>query len=488
MNTLLGAARAAILALATLTAAPVWATTYVDGEFESYSQNTWGGDPAAGPPASLIGQHFDTFYPSGLLIGDAAGFYMLFTSGSNGDTLDTYLPATGPAGALTTILVDPISTSSGIFGGQVTGLRLNIDFSDAGLLHHLPGAAFGDLVLTGLDNPVAGLDGLTVRDFYGVASAMLAGLFEPYSLTDVSALTMQVNAAFEGGFDTPFAEDHLALPSPPPGVPEPASWALLVLGFGVVGRRLRAARRNNGDGRRLGFNPRRRRTRRMLSAAVAAVSLTVVAGASRAAIMEATYTGIVSSGTDASNWFGAGPQDLAGRAATAVFQYDTTRGDITVDGFGNHLLYGGAQFIGGYTDPALDSWLTIVGVTKDFDGQLGGRVLLSGQEVAHASYTDIGGSTAVLSAGSEIVPPTADFDQPFTLSLSGLTEVVLLSSGDNITIIPTQLTVTRLDVPAGVPDPAAWILMLMGLCAVGAGLRRARGAKTGAAGTRIKVA
>ena len=32
---------------------------FLIGQFYSYSQNTWGADPGAGPPASLVVQHFD---------------------------------------------------------------------------------------------------------------------------------------------------------------------------------------------------------------------------------------------------------------------------------------------------------------------------------------------------------------------------------------------------------------------------------------------
>jgi hypothetical protein len=149
------------------------------GEFYSFSQNTWGADPGAGPPASLVVTSFDSLYPTGMVLGDSASRFILFTSGSAGDALLIFLPQTGPADSLNATLVDPTSSSSGIFGGQVAGLRLNIDFNDAGILSHPAGVTFGDLLLTGLTGTVAGLDGLSIRQFEVVANALLGGDSSP---------------------------------------------------------------------------------------------------------------------------------------------------------------------------------------------------------------------------------------------------------------------------------------------------------------------
>jgi hypothetical protein len=204
---------------------------FVDNEFFSFSQNSWGADPGAGPPASLARDDFDTLYPTGLIVGSTTNKYMLFTAG---DALLGYLPSTGPAAPLNAILVDPFTTISGIFGGQVAGLRLNIDFSDAGLLSHPSGVAFGDLLLSNLTGNVGGLDGLSLRQFQLIANDFLGGTLEPYPIADFSAVLMLVNGAFEGGFHNAWADVHLELPAVA-AVPEPSTSALLVLGFTVLG-------------------------------------------------------------------------------------------------------------------------------------------------------------------------------------------------------------------------------------------------------------
>jgi len=92
---------------------------------------------------------------------------------------------------------------------------------------------FGDLMLYGLTGPVSGLNGQMVRSFASIANTGLGGGITGYSLTDLDSLADEINAAFNDGTVTAFAQQHLEIASAPPGtsVPEPGSAAMLVSGL-----------------------------------------------------------------------------------------------------------------------------------------------------------------------------------------------------------------------------------------------------------------
>jgi hypothetical protein len=233
-------------ALVTL-AAPAAATTFTFDEFVTYDQTIWGGPLIAGTPPQLIHDNFHILYPGVFELGiplSSGGHFMDFTDQS---TLLVYLPQALAPGALNANVTDPDSTSSGIFGGQVAALKLDIDFSDADLLAHPSGVAFGDLVFTGLTGGLAGVDGLTIRQVSSIANIQLGGGTEPYSFVDFSSLLNDVNASFDGGFVSVFAQDHLELPAIATPVPEPSTWLLMLVsmaGFGCnsLRRRFRLGR------------------------------------------------------------------------------------------------------------------------------------------------------------------------------------------------------------------------------------------------------
>ncbi len=244
---------AALAALA-LAPFPAHATTFIPGKFVTGSQSVWGDDPAPGNISFLLENEFDSvFAPSGLLevgIPGAAGFSMIF---DGPDPIITYLPASGTPGPLVADLLDPVDTSSGALGGEVVTAALNVIFSDDNLLAHAPGVAFGDLVLQNLESlvgdpelgfgpEIAELDGMPVRDVLSEANPLLGGGASPFTPQEVSSLLQDVNMSFTVGLVTPFAMEHLAFPATAP-VPEPSTWAMLVIGFAGLGFvRYRASR------------------------------------------------------------------------------------------------------------------------------------------------------------------------------------------------------------------------------------------------------
>ena len=81
-------------------------------------------------PRSLLANDFGAVYPGGLLVGAAAPLASLYFD--NGGAVETYLPAAGAPATLDASQADPTSTSSGVFGGDLTALSLNVDFDAAG--------------------------------------------------------------------------------------------------------------------------------------------------------------------------------------------------------------------------------------------------------------------------------------------------------------------------------------------------------------------
>ncbi|HEV2385931.1 MAG TPA: hypothetical protein VGS20_01635 [Candidatus Acidoferrales bacterium] len=146
-------------------------------------------------------------YPNGTV--DAGGTYTMdFTSAS---AILAYLPAVGTANALTSNVGDPTTTVSGLFGGDVLALSLDIAFSDAGKLAGTTGYAFGDLTLCGL-SPTS-LNGQTIRQYPAIVNALLgggsSGGFTGADIPTLDPITDSIAGAFNGGSPSTFAQQHL---------------------------------------------------------------------------------------------------------------------------------------------------------------------------------------------------------------------------------------------------------------------------------------
>lgn len=133
------------------------------------------------------------------------GFALRFTSAA---AVGVYLPAGGPAAALTASLTNPTSTAAGVFGGQLTALRINVDFSAAGVTVG-PGGPVGAVRIIGTNTS---LDGLTVAETLAVAKAALGGGALPAGMTVVNLndLVTDLNEAFDNGIQSVWARNHLA--------------------------------------------------------------------------------------------------------------------------------------------------------------------------------------------------------------------------------------------------------------------------------------
>ena len=218
-----------LLVLTLLTTGAARADSWSAGALTTYDQAEWG-DPttAAG---SLLGTYYGTVYASTgdvFQIGNAStGFFAEFTGESH---LDDFLPASGAVGPLNNDSANPTTTSAGIFAGEVAGLKLNIDFSAAGLLPGTSGLHFGDLVLTGMTGAYSGLNGVTVSQFLSLTGQALGGANTGFTITDLDIELVGFNNAFDDGQPDSFAQDHLVAPGSSAAMPEPPTLLLAAVG------------------------------------------------------------------------------------------------------------------------------------------------------------------------------------------------------------------------------------------------------------------
>jgi PEP-CTERM motif len=215
------------------------ADSFSTGEFVTYNEGDWG---AGGAEASLLAANYDSLYAGTNdvltegVTGNPSLYFLEFTSAG---AVLTYLPASGTPAPLTTSILNPATSPSGLFGGDVLALTLNIDFNNAGLLGSASSIPFNDLLLTNFTGSLSGLNGLTVNQFLATANTWLSSGSCPYGLQNIATITDDLNASFEGGTVSTFADDYLDLPSSGSSgsgttVPEPSSLILLVLGLAAV--------------------------------------------------------------------------------------------------------------------------------------------------------------------------------------------------------------------------------------------------------------
>jgi hypothetical protein len=134
-----------------------------------------------------------------------SGFSMVFDSPVS---VFGYLPAVGPTGPLDQNLVDPTTTSSGVFGGDVVALKLNLDLSRLALIPGNTGLMIGNLTLCNMST-LSGLNGLTVSQVLPIANTLLGGGTASVSIADLDPVIEDINGSFDGGIVSAFAQEHL---------------------------------------------------------------------------------------------------------------------------------------------------------------------------------------------------------------------------------------------------------------------------------------
>ncbi len=156
--------------------------------FVTYTQGGWGGPDNSGP-GTIRKNNFATVFPSGLTIGGGSNKATFTTS----NAIKNYLPAGGTAGALSGVSVNPVTTSSGVLGGQITALMLNVYFDSAGVIGPNP-VKLGNLVIA--SGP---FQGKTVYEFLAIANLALSGASTGYTFSQINDAATAINENFDNG-------------------------------------------------------------------------------------------------------------------------------------------------------------------------------------------------------------------------------------------------------------------------------------------------
>jgi hypothetical protein len=214
-----GAVRFLVGVTATLVlAAPALAQTFLPGDFCTYTQGGWGAVPHGNNPGTILHNNFSTVFGGFVEVGipGSTGFSMQFLDTmaiTGADAITAYLPAGGKPKALQKDYVNPPTTESGVFGGQVLALKLNV-------LYDHP-AGFGALTIT---NTGTSFDGMMVVDVLDAANQALGGGGLPfgYTLSNLNDLVSLLNQGFDNCLPSGWAQQYLTTggnnPPPPPPV------------------------------------------------------------------------------------------------------------------------------------------------------------------------------------------------------------------------------------------------------------------------------
>lgn len=151
----------------------------------TYTQGGWGGKGTA----KLL-DRFAEVYPQGLTVG--SNHWLRFDSS---DEISSFLPQGGTPGTLINNYDPPKKrTEAGVFAGEVLALRLNVDYSGAGLL---PAGLAGQKITQGT------FEGWTVGDLLSFAEQVLGGDSDDmtYTFSELSDGCTAINENYCDGND-----------------------------------------------------------------------------------------------------------------------------------------------------------------------------------------------------------------------------------------------------------------------------------------------
>ncbi|UCE67504.1 MAG: T9SS type A sorting domain-containing protein, partial [Candidatus Zixiibacteriota bacterium] len=168
----------------------------------------WGAEcPGPDPelqPGCIRDNYWDiVFGNDSVMIGNVDGFTAKWSSSL---AVENFLPSGTTPGVLDQDYVNPLSTSAGVLASQILALRLNVEYSCAGIFTILgfpsAGDCYGDALVP--ESCANGLfNGYTIYEFLALADSVVAGINTDYTSSQVNYAATCLNQ-FESDCD-PYA-------------------------------------------------------------------------------------------------------------------------------------------------------------------------------------------------------------------------------------------------------------------------------------------
>jgi hypothetical protein len=155
--------------------------------YKTFTQGGWGARPSGNNPGRFLSDNFNRVYPGGQVVIGGVKTIKL----TSAYAIHEFLPQGGTPAKLTYSYVNPTRQIS-VFAGQVLALKLNVDFSAAGISRR----GFGNLTVVSGE-----LGGKTVNEVLALANSVLGGGSLPWGLTvsELNSIVSKINENFDGG-------------------------------------------------------------------------------------------------------------------------------------------------------------------------------------------------------------------------------------------------------------------------------------------------
>jgi PEP-CTERM motif len=231
------------------------------------------------------------------------------------------------------------------------------------------------------------------------------------------------------------------------------------------------------------------------SATAALIAILGFVSPASATIVQVTYWGTVSSGSDQTGIFGPAGGSLDGDSYVAHYVFDTTQG-YTYASPTNNYAYGGSTYEN--NSPLVSSSVTINGHTANIGGNYEGLIWgladsagpAESQQYEYVEYYSESTNTNTYTHDynynviyNDINTVPSSIIGPFTYHVAagdtayGLVSVYTYNYNTNSSDLDTyaELSPAGMTVGPAIPEPSTWAMMLLGFAGLGyAGYRRAK--------------